>query len=57
MRYTDEDTGEETSKLETFVDSLFSLQTLYPAGRLIDCENDDDIDGQIILGRTTLGTL
>ena len=57
MRYTDEDTGEETSKLETFVDRLFSLQTLYPAGRLIDCENDDDIDGQIILGRTTLGTL
>ncbi len=57
MRYTDEDTGEETSKLEQFVDKLFSLQTLYPAGRLIDCDNDDDIEGQVILGKTSLGSL
>ncbi len=48
---------EENSKLEELLDKLFSLQTLYPAGRLIDCENDDDIDGQIILGRTSLGSL
>ncbi len=45
------------SKLEEFLDALFGLQSLYPAGRLIDCENDDDIDGQIILGRTSLGSL
>ncbi|WP_109302616.1 hypothetical protein [Aquimarina sp. AU474] len=57
MTYIDEDTGEETSKLEQFVDKLFSLQTLYPAGRLIDCDNDDDIEGQVILGKTTLGSL
>ncbi len=47
----------ENSKLEEMLDKLFSLQTLYPAGRLIDCDNDDDIEGQIILGRTSLGSL
>ncbi|UZO81757.1 hypothetical protein NBT05_04635 [Aquimarina sp. ERC-38] len=47
----------ENSKLEEMLDKLYSLQTLYPAGRLIDCDNDDDIEGQIILGRTSLGSL
>ncbi|MBQ0734504.1 hypothetical protein [Aquimarina celericrescens] len=47
----------DNSKLEEMLDKLFSLQTLYPAGRLIDCDNDDDIEGQIILGRTSLGSL
>ncbi len=50
-------TDQEIAKLKIFIDRLFSLQTLYPAGRLIDCDNDDDIDGQIILGKTSLGSL
>ncbi|WP_025741553.1 hypothetical protein [Aquimarina pacifica] len=55
--YPQENDEEEMAKLKEFIARLFSLQTLYPAGRLIDCENDSDIDGQVILGKTTLGTL
>ncbi len=55
--YPQENSEEEMIKLKEFIERLFSLQTLYPAGRLIDCENDSDIDGQVILGKTTLGTL
>lgn len=36
---------------------LFDLYTLYPVGRLHDCESDEDLEGKIILGRTNLGSL
>lgn len=44
-------------KLAEFNDILFNLNTLYPVGRLHDCESEDDLEGKIILGRTNLGSL
>ncbi len=52
-------TGTSIQK-ETLVDFktiLFDLFTLYPVGRLHDCESDEDLEGKIILGRTNLGSL
>lgn len=51
---------QEPIKKATFLalkDILFDLDTLYPSGRLHDCESEEDLEGKIILGRTNLGTL
>jgi hypothetical protein len=38
--------------------SMSKLNTIYPTGSLIDCEDEsDDVEGKIILGQTILGTL
>lgn len=48
---------ENEEKLIDFIDILSKLNTIYPYGRLIDCkEEDESLDGKIILGRTNLGT-
>lgn len=46
---------EQTTK--EFKSILYNLHSLYPVGRLHDCEDEDDLEGKIILGRTNLGTL
>jgi hypothetical protein len=34
------------------------LNTIYPTGRLIDCQDEEDLlDGKIVLGRTNIGNL
>jgi hypothetical protein len=48
---------QDEAKLKTFVEALEELNTIYPTGRLLDCEPGMTIDGKIILGRTNLGTL
>ncbi|MFK7785444.1 MAG: hypothetical protein AB8B56_10025 [Crocinitomicaceae bacterium] len=44
----------DQEKLCGFKKILFELHTLHPVGRLHDCENEDDLEGKIILGRTNL---
>ncbi|MDN3670815.1 hypothetical protein QWY93_15955 [Echinicola jeungdonensis] len=44
--------------LNEFVDSMTGLHTIYPTGRLYDCEDEiEELDGKLILGKTNLGTL
>ncbi len=44
--------------LNEFIDSLTGLHTIYPTGRLYDCEDEnEELDGKLILGKTNLGTL
>lgn len=42
--------------LKAFIESLMKLNTIYPVGRLHDCDSNE-IDGKIILGRTNIGSL
>lgn len=51
------ETEEDVQCLTEFVSALEELNTIYPTGRLLDCEPGTTIDGKIILGRTNLGTL
>ncbi len=44
--------------LQALIDAMQQLNTIYPQGRLLDCDDDSDaLDGKIILGRTNIGTL
>jgi len=44
--------------LNEFIAILTGLHTIYPTGRLYDCEDEDeDLEGKLILGKTNLGTL
>ncbi|WP_215225668.1 hypothetical protein [Echinicola shivajiensis] len=44
--------------LNEMTSSLTGLHTIYPTGRLYDCEDEnEDLDGKLILGKTNLGTL
>ncbi|WP_346857594.1 hypothetical protein [uncultured Draconibacterium sp.] len=48
----DEDTLTKLIKISS------ELNTIYPTGRLIDCEDEDDLlEGKIVLGRTNIGNL
>jgi len=45
-------------KLKTLNQILSELNTIYPTGRLIDCDDEtDSLKGRIILGRTYIGNL
>jgi len=49
---------EQPSELEGLIDALNHLNTIYPFGRLIDCDDEsDDTEGKVILGQTNVGTL
>ncbi|WP_452602801.1 hypothetical protein [Pontimicrobium sp. MEBiC06410] len=40
------------------IDAMSQLNTIYPVGRLLDCNDEsDELEGRIILGQTNLGTL
>ncbi|QDH80414.1 hypothetical protein FKX85_15745 [Echinicola soli] len=44
--------------LNEMIASLTGLHTIYPTGRLYDCtDENEDLDGKLILGKTNLGTL
>lgn len=51
-------TAQDKEKLEAFTDALSQLNTIYPVGRLYDCDDEEEHpEGKVILGRTNLGTL
>lgn len=44
--------------LPQFIQSLTKLNSIYPVGKLYNCEDEtEDISGKIVLGRTNLGTI
>lgn len=44
--------------LPQFIKTLSKLNSIYPIGRLYNCEDEtEDISGKIVLGRTNLGTI
>ena len=43
---------------EELITAIQQLNTIYPVGRLLDCDDEsDEIEGKIILGQTNIGTL
>jgi hypothetical protein len=53
-----EQTEEHGNTLKDLIKIIGELNSIYPSGRLIDCDDEDDsIEGKIILGRTNLGNL
>ncbi|WP_167619854.1 hypothetical protein [Maribellus sediminis] len=49
---------QDETKLKKLIKSLEQLNSIYPAGRLIDCDDEEDsLEGRIILGRTNIGNL
>ncbi|WP_348799262.1 hypothetical protein [Flavobacterium adhaerens] len=45
-------------ELPQFIKTLTKLNSIFPSGRLYNCENEnEELDGKIILGKTNLGTL
>jgi uncharacterized protein len=50
--------AQDETKLKDFIEILSDLNSIYPTGRLIDCDDEDDeLEGRIILGRTNIGNL
>ena len=46
------------TKLKRLIKTLTELNSIYPSGRLIDCdEEDDSLEGRIVLGHTNIGNL
>ncbi len=46
------------TKLNRLIKTLTELNSIYPNGRLIDCDDEEDsLKGRIILGRTNIGNL
>lgn len=44
--------------LRNLIETLTQLNSIYPTGRLIDCDDEEDsLKGRIILGRTNIGNL
>ncbi|MDO7174059.1 hypothetical protein [Mariniflexile sp. AS56] len=49
---------EQPDELEALMAAMGNLNTIYPVGRLLDCDDEsDDMEGKIILGQTNIGTL
>ncbi len=45
-------------RIEELNKILTELNSIYPSGNLIDCDNEDDeLEGRIVLGRTNIGNL
>ncbi len=50
--------GQNEPKLKDLIKILTELNSIYPEGRLIDCDDDEDVlEGRIILGRTNIGNI
>lgn len=46
------------NKHENLINAMSKLNTIYPVGRLLDCEDEsDELEGRIILGQTNLGSI
>ncbi|QGY47048.1 hypothetical protein GM418_26310 [Maribellus comscasis] len=55
---TDSVQEQDETKLKALNKILSELNSIYPSGELIDCDDEDEeLDGKIILGRTNLGNL
>jgi len=49
---------QNSTKLKAFIKILSELNSIYPTGRLLDCDEESDaVEGRIILGSTKLGNL
>ena len=49
---------EQPAELEALLEAIGDLNTIYPVGRLLDCDDEsDELEGKIILGQTNIGTL
>ncbi len=50
--------AQDETKLKDFIKILSELNSIYPSGKLIDCDDEDEeLEGRIILGRTNIGNL
>lgn len=50
--------AQNEEKLTQLIDKMNKLNSIYPSGRLIDCDDEDEeLKGRIILGRTNIGNL
>ncbi|MCF6331942.1 MAG: hypothetical protein L3J11_01550 [Draconibacterium sp.] len=50
--------AQNINKLKKLIKILSELNSIYPSGRLIDCDDEEDsLEGRIILGRTNIGNL
>lgn len=50
--------AQDEDKLKAFLGALSQLNTIYPVGRLYDCGDEEEhLEGKLILGRTNIGTL
>lgn len=50
--------AQDKAKLEKLIEILTDLHSIYPSGRLIDCDDEEEsLEGRIILGRTNIGNL
>lgn len=57
-KFLKDKTQNKQDALPDFIKSLTKLNSIYPKGRLYDCEDEtEDISGKIVLGRTNLGTI
>ncbi|MGS2764500.1 hypothetical protein [Sinomicrobium sp. M5D2P9] len=51
-------TAQDKDTQEAFINALSQLNTIYPTGRLYDCDDEEEhLEGKLILGRTNIGTL
>lgn len=49
---------QDEEKLKELIKILNELNSVYPTGRLIDCDDEDEnLEGRIILGRTNIGNI
>lgn len=49
---------QDETTLPPFIEILSELNSIYPSGKLIDCDDEDEkLEGRIILGRTNIGNL
>jgi hypothetical protein len=50
--------SQNITKLKKLIKTLTELNSIYPTGRLIDCDDEEDsLEGRIVLGRTNIGNL
>ncbi len=48
----------DTNELQTLINAMCNLNTIYPVGRLTDCNTEDEaLDGRIILGQSSIGNI
>jgi uncharacterized protein len=59
ITYKMKNPGEQKNNkyLKDLADTLHNLETIYPQGRLHDCQDDDEQQASIILGRSTIGEI
>ena len=58
LRKTKSGQAQNAPVLKKLINTLTYLNSIYPTGRLIDCEDEEDsLKGRIVLGRTNIGNL